>query len=1023
MTIRRVATLALLMFLLSCGGGSNGGDLDAFVSAEQDTTPPEPGIDTVLSTSAVKAGGRVDVQCTGYGFNPETVWFVVRVATPDPEGDPEQDPAEEDLEGDEGPDPTMPEGVTRDGGSLRFNFTGDYTVACYAPDKGFMDETAAPLVVSPGSAVRIETVVEPTDLKAGEWANLTCEAWDAFGNEVTYGLVPQVSPSAGVRISGLAVQFTKIGTYDVACAVQDTAIRDSTPEKVTVTSNVPKKIRTIVQPSTFQAGGNATVSCEALDYYDNPVKGLPLSVYLSSPFLELRGTKISSIVAGSYTVKCVPQNIEWDYFQLQAVNVIVTPADPTELELKVVPRKLFYGKNETIKVTTVARDVYGNFIADAPLSPVAISPPVGIEPSSTNPTEVFVLREEGIFRLTFRLKNHPTIYKDLDILVEGSGPLLTVLFPERGATLSGKPSVTVVGTVNDDVTGVSAFDVWFNGESRHFDCTSDNCSQFIKPDGKFTYILNPRHGLNVFHISVTNGMGLVSEAGRGFYFTLDYLPVDGINLDAGMVDDGVRAFLGRDFIDDGDRSPPPNDLASIIETVLASLNIGALIPNPVAEAGSYKVTVSRVTYAKPTVEMRLYDGGMNLRILIANLSARVEARGKCEFLWIDWCPDVSGEVKVRKVHAITNIDVKMGANKKISAEMKDVQMVLEGLEVKIDGLIGSLFNWLIDAVLGMFEDTIRKALEQQIAGLVNDTIEDLFAQFQIQQTFDLPELLGNPPTSISILTRPSDLQVKGEGIWLDMEATLYSLRKVSHRIQGSFTRAGCLIGSPESIDLEWDKDIALAARDDLLNQALYAAWFGGTLNLKITQDALGDIDELQGLVENLVADLDFYLPPILTDCGVNWLPKQGHEGPVALDRLQLQVGDLYVEATLDLFGNPLELGLFVQVAAEAELKLVQGDEGPEVAIVLNDIPLIDIEVVSINPDFPLTIEQLMDILNSQVLDTLLKDVKGTELVSFAIPAIDLGSLDPSLPAGMALTFALEELNREYGFTMVRGHLE
>lgn len=1001
--------LVVALLATACGGGSGTPGPDNGIPADVDTAPPVPGIDTVVSTTAIKAGGEVTVQCTGYGFDPQGVRLVVQVqeGVVAPPPDTSEEVPGEDAHAPsptEPPDTTLPDGVTQTGMTLRFTKTDRYLVACYAPDEEMLDDTPARIVVSPGPAVTIETEVDPHELKAGGRINLTCTAEDTFGNTITYNLTPSIVPSAGVLVSGLSAQLTVAGTYQVACAVKDTAIVDPTPETVTVGPNLPKKIVTHLEPSEIEAGEATTVTCAALDFYDNPVKDLPLSIYMTSPLLTLAGRSISTTTAGVYPIKCVPQNEDWSYFQIIGENLVVLPGRPVSLTLKKIPNKGYYGRNETLRVTAEAVDGYGNLIPDAELvNPVTITPPTGIQPVAENPTGLFLLKEEGQYQMTFRLRTYPDIYAHLDVTVEGSGPLLSIVFPERGMTLTGKPSVTLRGFVGDDETGVSEIRV--NGM---------NAINGIKPDGTFAYLLTPiKQGLNTVKVEVTNGAGIKTETGLGFYFSSVYYPASATDVEAGLVTQGARAFLGRDFIDDGDHSLPPDDLATLVETMLTSLDIGALLPNPVAEAGPYKVLLSNLAFGKPTTALRLFDGGINVFIQIPNFRIDVAAIGTCNFI-IDWCPDVSGRVSSSGIIAVTDVLVWMDGNGRIQVQTQDVQVALQGLDVDIDGLLGDLLGWLIDLLVDTFTKAIEQAVEDQIGQLIDETLADLLNEFEIDETFEIPALLGGKPSAISLLTKPSHLAVEPEGIWLDMAGTLYATKGVSRNPLGSIGRGNCLApGTPPTFELPWDSEVSLAAHDDLLNQALFAVWWGGTLNMKIGAEDLGDVDLSEYFIENLEVDLDFLLPPILTDCPV---PEQ----------IQAQVGDLYVEARFSIFDSPVEIGLFLQATANVNLGLVEGEEGTEVAISLDadSTPDIDIEIVSI--DGPFTADVIMDMLydpKTGILPDLLADVAGTELVSVAIPSIDLSALVADLPPGTTLSIDLQDLYRELGFTVVQGKLK
>jgi hypothetical protein len=1004
-----------VLLLAACGGGSGTSSDNGLSDANLDATPPPPSIATEVSTTAIKAGQTVQISCVGTGFNPTQLELVVREAgaetPPTSTGDavPGEDAAvsADDpylADGESPPSLDLPDGVTRQGLDLVFTRTDVFTVACYAPDTRMIDRTPARIVVRPGSAASVETAVTPTDVKAGETVTVTCTGVDIYGNPLESAMLPGVSPPTGVTVLGTSLQMTKTGTYQVACGVKDTAIADPTPVTVTVVANLPKRILTLVDPDTFEAGASATLTCRAVDYYNNPVIGFPISVKELPDALALDGKTLSGTLAGLYSVQCIPQTADWKYFTLVPASVTITAGPPVRLDLASVPKKPYYGKNETLTVTAEARDAYGNLVTAAQVqAPIDIAPPTGITPSATSPTRVFQLKEEGAYRMTFRLVGYPSVSAVLEVLVEGSGPLLTIEYPERGETVGGiKPSITVIGTVNDDVTGIKAFTV--NGADAR---------AYVDPiSGAFSYILSPLHqGVNILTVSVTNAADMVTTTTRGFQYSPKFYPATDVDPLKANVPKGALAFLSRDFVDDGVHDLPPDDLATILEMVLAGLDLKTMLPNPLAEAGPYKITIPSITYGPPTIQLNLYDGGLHLLMTIPNLNVAVKAEGRCQFI-IDWCPDVSGSVSFDTVLAIADVDIGMDAQGVLVATMRDVQVQLGGMTVHLDGILGTLLDGIINLLVDAFRQTLIDTLVNQVSTLVNETLSNLLSTLVIDQSIEIPALPGGTAKALRVKVKPSNLAVRPEGIDVALDGSIGAVKGVTHTPLGSIGRSNCLkMSGVVPFTLPWDQEVVLGAFDDLLNQALFGVWYGGSLNLKITQADLGSVDLSQYDVQDLKVDLDFYEAPILTDCN-------------ATNSLQAQIGDLYVFADLSLFGNPLQLGMFIQATAAASLYLSPTATGTmAVAVRLDDIPLLDIEVVSINDDFPLTKEQLMDIVQSQLIGEALKGIEGKELVSFEIPAIDMSGLSPSLPPGITLNIALTDLLRDRGYTVVKGLLQ
>jgi len=1024
-----IAVLASVSLLvLGCGGGTPSGTPDLGTpDIPGDQTPPEPSIETLLDASTVKAGQWVQVSCTGFGFDREKVELVVQEVTvptteeppaAGPDASPStQDAFQDDTAPDLPPDLALPAGVTREGLRLRFERTGPYLVACYAPDAEMLDPTPARLLVRPGTAATIDTSVDREEVKAGEWVVVTCTGQDIYGNPLESEMVPVVTPPTGVQVTGLTFQPTRIGEVQVACAVKDTSLQDQTPARVRVVPNLPRRIVTIVNPLSFPAGKSATITCRVVDGYDNPVPDFPVSIQVPAG-LVLAGRSLTSTLAGEYVVRCVPQTAEWKYFTLVPATVTVEPGTPVAIFLDPVPRKPYYGRNEQLTVNARIEDAWGNLLPDAKVqAPVEVSPPRGIDPSPASPTRVFTMKEEGVYRMTFRVAGTPQVFAELEVRVEGSGPLLTLTVPERGTMLGGdKPALTIEGQVHDDQTGITRFRV--NGQ--------DASLKLIRPDGSFTYLLSPlKQGLNVVTVEVENGAGIRSSATRGFYYSPKWRAPQDRNPADATIPEAIKAFLSKEFVDDQDHSMPPDDLATLLEVVFANLNLAALLPNPLASAGPYQVQITRLRYDKPRFDLSLLDGGMVVRMEIPNIDVGILAVGQCNFI-IDWCPDVSGTISLRRLLAIAQMDVGMTAQGKPQVSVRTLQVQLGGLDVNIDGILGELLDFLVDLLVDAFTETLRKTLETQVKDLLNSTLGGLFDQLTIDQSFEVPALPGGQARSIRLVTRPTRLDVHGEGIVAGLDTSIGARKGITRDPLGSIGRAGCLqpgydASKTDPYPLPWDPEVDLVAYDDLINEALFALWYAGSLNLRLTAADLGDTDLSQyGVDELRSVTLDFYLPPILTDCQIVKDPVN----PAPPGLVQAHLGDLYAFADLTLFGSPLQLGVFVQANAEAVLSLSRDPTTGEsqIAVALRALPVLDIEVVSINDDFPLTAEDLMGILQGQVLDQLLAGVLGTELVSFALPAIDLSALEPSLPQGLAIQIDLSTLQHEKGNTVVTGRL-
>lgn len=1050
--MKRRQTLAVaLAVLMSClvtnasCGGHDPDDRDV-LNVDDGTTQldgqvPVDSIDTVVAAEATKAGIPVKVDCTGSGWDPGQVRILVwdpHTAGPS-DGDVIEGGGADAAAGQEiDPDTmTLPDGVTLDDGRLTFTVTGTFYVACYAPDADMLDEDPAWITVDPGMATGIESVVEPTGIKAGEWVHITCTASDKWGNAITSGFVPVITPQDGIRPSGLEVQFITAGEFEVGCGIENTDTKDETPVPVKVTANIAKKIYTIVEPTTFRAGESASVECETRDFYENRISGFPVSV-LHPEGLLLTGKTLSTEKAGLYTVKCVPQLEDWSKFQLFPVSLTVTPANPEVITLKVVPNKPVYGTNQRIQVTMTTSDRFGNLVPNAPFAPVVItplsyetmvdevltmvdSPADGIKMLNGETSGEFLLKKEGKYVLTFRLLEDQSIYRDLEIRVDGSGPMLSIIYPARGATIKGKPSVTVVASVNDTLSGITKLVV--NGQEL-------DPATFIKA-GTLTYQLPLIHqGLNTVDISIENSMGQKASETRGFQFSYKYYDVDPNDPEAAMIPDAVKAYLGRSFFDDGNHELPADDVATLMEVIVGGLKIQNLIPNPIASAGPYKVFIRDITYDKPTVSLSPEKDRLVLGIVINNFDLEVEAEGKCQFI-IDWCPDVTGYVAVDSFVVTTSIYIQMDETGTFSSSLTFDDFQINGLDIDLEGFLGDLLDWLIDTLIDTFADAIEQAIKDQMETMLNDLMGDLLSKFRISQTIPIPSILGSEPTEISFTTMPSAFELDHPGFWLDMDAVIYGPGGVGHDNLGSIARADCLKVNVEEFEIPEDAQVGFAAFDDVLNQALYAIWNTGTLNLSIGDDILGGLD-LPAIVLKKV-DLDFFEPPILTSCNTDYVfDAETFVGECTPDEdqiLQLQVGDLYARIEAEILGSPMYMEVFVQAIGLVDMYAGEDEAGNStVAVRLLNVPMIMLDIIEIDPAYlasmAMTKEQFYsDIISPMIAPLLTQLPTCQELFEFAIPVIDLNSLMADIPAGSNVKFYVEQFFRDNGFTSVQGHLE
>ena len=237
--------------------------------------------------------------------------------------------------------------------------------------------------------------------------------------------------------------------------------------------------------------------------------------------------------------------------------------------------------------------------------------------------------------------------------------------------------------------------------------------------------------------------------------------------------------------------------------------------------------------------------------------------------------------------------------------------------------------------------------------------------------------------------------------------------KGTTRELGSLGRANCLLGGLEAMPVfpvgPSSPQLELGLKDDLLNELVFALYWGGALNLPIPAEMLGDSLGDYGITD-MVANIDFLLPPVLSACN-----SQGI--------LKVAVGDVMLDATLKLFGAPLTMKIYVSLMAGANIIARQTETGSTMlGVAVNYPDFIDMEIASLvgNLSGPRTRRGWSWTRCRQVLGTL----DGvTPLVEFEIPAIDMSSFIDGVPAGSELSIMVREVLRAGAYTVASGTVQ
>jgi hypothetical protein len=900
--------------------------------------------------------------------------------------------------------------------AVTFFKKGKYQVACVAKWEEGTVEDATPLKidVQPGKAAKVETALSANSVKAGDSVKVTCSIEDAYGNPVETPAVVAVNPQLGLVVTGMKLLAQAVGTYMVACLEPLSGVADASPETLTVGWGLPKRIETTLEKEQIVAGKSTTVSCAAYDAFDNVVPDFPISVFLS-PGLKIAGYSVSGTKVGSYQVICVPEKESWDLFILTPRQLTIIPGAATGVSVEAVPSKPTYKMFEMVQFVVTAVDDFGNIVEGVELLPMSFQPSnPGIKEKA--PLK-YKFEAEGVFLFTSCLAENPKVCGSREVTVDGYGPVITIKYPERGATIMGKPAVNVTGNVVDPVSGVASFKI-------------NNFTVPLDENGDFTFPISAKQGLNLIVAVAEDPNGFKTLLVQSFYYSPVWYKVDINNPKSAMIMDGLRFWLADEFFDKvpHDYSKPDN-LSTVAEMALKSLDIGSFIPNPVASAGPYKVYVGPFSYSPPVIHIFPITQGILAEVHIYNVKVHVEANGSCKVLFIDFCPDVSGTVKIEELQMWEGLNI-WAEDGKIKMSQYENFIGIYGLEVDIDGILGFLFGWIIDWFVGSYvqtlEETAMKMVDEQIKGIT----EGLLDQLSLNQELAIPNPLdpNGAPVTLMLSSYIRDLKFCNAGVELKLDAAVLAPKKVNKNPLGSIGRASCLKWVAEEFVMDQELFAIMGIHDDLINEVLFSAWYAGLLDMKIPltqfvepgqlddalkQFGLESFEQLGFSMEDMAVRTEFFLPPIITSC------------PDPYDQtLQMQIGDIYVELTTKILNEPVTMGMFISMAAEASIEIVTLPDGSqEIKLGIGKVDPIFAQITYMSDNLKGAEGFLSMIVQAILVPTLLEQFAENSLASFPIPVVNVSQLSNFLPPNMVWKFIIDKFWRELGYTALIAHIQ
>ena len=575
------------------------------------------------------------------------------------------------------------------------------------------------------------------------------------------------------------------------------------------------------------------------------------------------------------------------------------------------------------------------------------------------------------------------------VVSNGCRPIIVVDFPPRAATLNvADPTIVVTGSIKSGAGPITAADL--NGTALS-----------IGADGKFSLPMTSKPGGNTIVINATDSLGSSKKHVQSYLWSTTYFKPDITVPGSGMVDPGLAFYLSQQVIDDGDHSAPYNDLASIFELYMQGMDLNALLPSPAYSGSGYDLFLQNLTHNPAKVSLKSQPGSLHLVATIANLKADLHAKGQH---W--YTPNFDGTLTMDSIVISADVIPAVNASHQVDVTMQNVTVQINNPKVQISGILGWIVSPIINLVLPQFKGQIETAFKNQIAGAIGPALGKAFSALAFNTSFGIGKLDGSgDKITLALKTDFSSIDMSDIGTTFFLRAAAYAAKATPYDNLGVPGRIGCGSGVQKVVVLQ-QSPLELVIADDTFNEMLYSAWNGGLLEFPVPPSMLGAVDLSSYGVTNLTLKLSAMLAPTMDDCNPT-------------SEVIAHVGDLRVDASMQLFGQQMDVVVYTTLKAGVTISAANGAIG----IALTGIKQADLQVDIAQDNLVSSEGMLEQLVKDNLLGALIGKLSGSALGSFPLPAIDLSGTMPGLPPGVGIAIDPQKLTRKDGNSVVGGVLK
>lgn len=642
--------------------------------------------------------------------------------------------------------------------------------------------------------------------------------------------------------------------------------------------------------------------------------------------------------AGSHTIEAWAELDGVAYEASEQLGVNAGPSTMINLSLDARNGSIEVG--DPVEATVTTADDYGN--------PTNEDWDLTIDGgAATIDGSTITFDEDGYFTVNAVVAAAGLIDSDGPIMVDSSGPVFTMAFPER-VDLTDSKFQAVSGTVTDDTSGLLY--ATLNGESIDVD-----------GDGAFDIPTGWEFGLNVITLEAVDNDGNDTEHVhtllRGETLSLDETVSEGLV---------VRLADGEGGLD---------SVVQGVETEVAAIDISSSLP--ITFAGSkYDLAITDVTWTIGEVDIYPIEDQMVASVTLEDIEVTIEGEVKAA-IWID----AGGSVTIDALTVEVFLEPYITSGGGLSMRVDSTDVVVDNLELDFSNTVFSVLDSIgVDTIV---EEEVTDLLEEQIAVQVQTQIrtqvEAALESLVMEQSTTVLEKVFTISGSFARM----DIDEGGVTVGLDVAIT-------PEEATPETWMDGSLVMPYEAPDMSGISGIATGINLDLLNRVLHLAWAQGALVQTLTSEEMGLNAEALALVFPNATSVTFtteaMMPPVVLpgDMTTPLYAQLGSLRLMAVDQDGAMLLDMYVS---------LEVDIDVDVA----------DQVLTPSIALAGDPWIEVATVAEQSTGIVNYEALVELMLPQVMDSIAPALSAITLPTVGTATLEIDRVIPYGTDGGYLT--------------------